>query len=118
MNNTVNIFCEGAKMATFEQRFIQLKIEKDVSLKEIAESIGTNKSSLSKIISGHLNIKKDTIEALAGYFDVDIAYLLGESDIRRKNIDDIINNAYISIAKSARDKGISPEKLKKIIDAL
>lgn len=105
-------------MPTFKERFLFLKAEKDVSLETIALSINSNKGSLSMMVNGRLNVKKDTLEDLSRYFDVDVAYLIGESDIRRKDQDDIINNAYIKIARSAREKGISVEKLQRIIDAL
>lgn len=112
------IFERGVRVATFAERFYLLKTEKDVSLEVIAKCVGTTKSSLSQFVRGKFAIRQEMVQALADYFDVDQAYLLGESDIRRKDIDDIINNAYITLAKSAKEKGISPEKLKRIIDAL
>ena len=105
-------------MASFKERFLILKTEKNVTLDEIATEIQTNKASLSRIVNGVQSLKSDALDALSVYFNVDKAYLLGESDIRNKNIQDIIDNAYVSIAKSAAEKGISPERLKKIIDLL
>jgi transcriptional regulator with XRE-family HTH domain len=75
----------GGRVATFKERFMFLKVEKDVTLEEIAKAVGSNKASLSRFVSGSLNIKKDMIEALANYFDVDQAFLLGESDIRKQS---------------------------------
>lgn len=71
------------RMPSFQERFWELKGDK--SFEVIARAIGSNKSSLSMFVSGKLNIKKDMIKDLANYFNVDQAYLLGESDIPRQN---------------------------------
>jgi transcriptional regulator with XRE-family HTH domain len=113
-----NLALRVGRMASFKERFLILKTEKNVTLDEIATEIQTNKASLSRIVNGVQSLKSDALDALSVYFNVDKAYLLGESDIRNKNIQDIIDNAYVSIAKSAAEKGISPERLKKIIDLL
>lgn len=106
------------EMATFKQRFNALKLEKGVNLKDIAKVLGVTEGTVSFIANGRVNINRDKLKILADYFDVDQAYLLGESEIRRKDIDDIINNAYIHVIESAKLKNITPEKLKRIIDAL
>ena len=111
--------CEDVvRVATFKERFLLLKVEKDVTLGDIAIAIGSNKASISKFVNGSANLKTDTLEAMANFFNVDQAYLLGESDIRRKNYDDIINKAYLGVIRSAKAKDITPEKLKRIIDCL
>lgn len=75
------------RMATFQERFWELKGEK--SFEVVAKAIGSNKSSLSMFVSGTSKIRKEMLEKLANYFDVDVAYLLGETDIpRKKNFDE------------------------------
>lgn len=113
------ILCEDVRtVPTFRERFLFLKEEKQVSLDDIATAIGSSKSSLSKFLSGKSRIRQEMLEDLAKYFDVDVAYLIGESDIRRKTIEYFVNHAYFDVVESAKLKGISPEKLKKIIDVL
>lgn len=82
----------GAIMATFKERFIYLKIEKGVNYEQIANAVHTNRTSLSKFVKGDLALKKEMIEALADYFDVDQAYLLGESNVRRADNYQMIPN--------------------------
>jgi transcriptional regulator with XRE-family HTH domain len=57
-------------MATFRDRFYQLKDEYDYNLDDIAKAINTNQASLSKVANGKLNLKKDMLESLADLFNV------------------------------------------------
>jgi len=103
MSNAIKV---GAYMATFKERFLLLKIEKDVSFDEIAKNVHVNRSTLSRIVSGKLALKHEMLQALASFFNVDKAYLLGESDTRiHKNIDTDI----LKFIESAKSKGATLE---------
>jgi transcriptional regulator with XRE-family HTH domain len=111
-------YCKvGAGMnsiSSFRSRFLYLKDEKKVSLEDIAKAIKTNKASLSKVVNGKLNLKKDMIEALANYFDVDQAYLLGESDIRRQ--DNKIHAVYLEVIEGFDPAEINPKEFKELLE--
>ena len=72
-------------MATFSDRLRELRQRKSVSQQELADYLGVNKQTISgyergvRRPSGEHAI--ETLEALADYFNVDLAYLLGTSDI-------------------------------------
>lgn len=72
-------------MATFSDRLRELRQRKSVSQQELADFLGVNKQTISgyergvRRPSGEHAI--ETLEALADYFNVDLAYLLGTSDI-------------------------------------
>lgn len=91
-------------MATFKERFLELKKEKDVSLDILAKEFHTNKSSLSRVVNGELQLKADMQQEMASYFGVSIDYLMGISDTRQLNKSkDILVKAlgYVNSAKSA-----------------
>ena len=104
----------GVYMASFKERFLYLKVEKGVSFKEIAEAVNSNRTSISRMVNGELNIKKDLIEALSKYFNVDQAYLLGESN-NRKNTE-VIPQDYVEVYKHAMDKKVPSKVLHDFIE--
>ena len=67
-------------MPTFGERLKQLRIEKNMMQKELAEYLGiaTNAYQRYEYDQRDMNIK--TLTALADYFDVSIDYLVGRSD--------------------------------------
>jgi hypothetical protein len=56
------------------------------------------------------------VENLAAYFDVDQAYLLGESNIRRQ--DNKIPIEYIEVVQSAMHQKVTAKQIKKFLEAL
>lgn len=113
--NTFDVMRCDTIMPSFKERFLTLKGEKNVSLQEIAESINSNKASLSRYISGKVPIKLETAKLLADYFDVDQAYLLGESDVRKQSdIDrqkEKLKGAYAEVFEEAIDKKVPAQVL-------
>lgn len=63
-------------------RLKELRLEKDLSLKEVATSVGLAESQLSYYENGKREPRKgsDTWEKLANYFDVSVGYIMGISD--------------------------------------
>lgn len=103
----------GARMATFKERFLMLKIDKDVSLEKIAKHVHINRSTLSRIVSGQLSLKYEMLNSLAEYFDVDKAYLLGESDIPRNK--EKPNVTYYEVIKEFEQENIPIDAIKQFI---
>ena len=100
---------DGGYMATFQERFVLLKQEKGVSQEEIAECVGISRSQLGRIVMGKFRLNSSMLKKLSDYFDVDQAYLLGESDIRRQKYS--VPEIYIEVAKSAVNKKVPAKVL-------
>jgi len=103
-------------MATFRERFLFLKAEKKVTNEQIAKAIKTNRTSIGKLINGDLQLKNDTLRLLSEYFDVDIAYLIGESNIRRQKQQ--LPEDLLEVCREAANKKISAKKLRAVIKAI
>ena len=69
-------------MATFDTRLKKLRQEKGILQDTLAEDIGVTKGTVSAWERGIRKPDFDTLEKLAGYFDVTIPYLLGDSKYR------------------------------------
>lgn len=113
-------------MATFKERFLDLKKEKDLSLDELAKIFHTNKSSLSRIINGQLSLKKELLEEMAKYFNCTTDYLLGRTDdpdtkiIPREELPKELILAGIKgleVFKSLNAKDLTDEDYKDILEA-
>lgn len=70
----------------FGDRIKQLREQLDISQQTLADNTGISKSSISKYESGERTPELETFEAIADYFNVDMDYLKGKTDIRRKYI--------------------------------
>ncbi len=70
-------------MAVLGERIKELRQEKGVSLRELAKYCDVSKSALGMYENGARCPKYETLEAIADFFNVDIQYLLGKSDIKR-----------------------------------
>ncbi len=78
-------------------RLKELRKEKKLSQKEIAEFLEINEKTVSRWENGESTIKSDKAQALADYFGVSVGYLLGYSDEAQKyfEISDIEFNRLI-----------------------
>jgi transcriptional regulator with XRE-family HTH domain len=71
----------GDKMAAFKDRIKGLRIENDLTLKELSKKIGYSESSICMYESGkRLPKKPEDYIKIADFFDVTLDYLLGKSD--------------------------------------
>lgn len=70
-------------MATFADRFKQLREESGLTQEELARRLGVSKGTVGNYESGARTPRKlDDLNSLADYFNVEIDYLLGRSNSR------------------------------------
>ncbi|MFL2089723.1 helix-turn-helix domain-containing protein [Leuconostoc mesenteroides] len=67
-------------------RLKELRLERGLTLKYMELGTGISFTTLSKYENNIQQPKLATRELLANYFDVDPEYLVGWSDIKRKNV--------------------------------
>lgn len=65
---------------TFAERLKALRAGRHLSQRELADKVGLPRSVISMYEGGKRNPKREALEALADFFNVDIDYLLGRSD--------------------------------------
>lgn len=71
-------------MAKFGDRLRQLRTARDLSQMEFSKQIGISKSSVNMYERGEREPGLETLEQIADYFNVDMDYLLGKTDIVNK----------------------------------
>ncbi len=69
-------------MATFGERFRQLRKEKKLTQEKLAEIFYTRKSSISKYENNVQTPEISTLQKYADFFGCTVDYLLGRNDIR------------------------------------
>lgn len=72
-------------MARFSDRLRSLRTLKGLSQSDFAKQIGISKSSVNMYERGEREPNFKTLECIADYFNVDMDYLLGKSDIVNKS---------------------------------
>jgi len=73
------------KEELFPIRLKQLRTERKLTLEDLAKSIGTTKTTLSRYENGERSPKLQILGLLANFFDVDMAWLAGsEEDIKKE----------------------------------
>ena len=72
-------------MAKFNERLRQLRTAKDLSQFEFAKQIGISISSVNMYERGEREPNFKMLEVIADYFNVDMDYLLGKTNIPLKN---------------------------------
>ena len=95
-------------MQKFNERLRLLRKEAGLSQQEFAKQIGMSKSSVNMYERGEREPGFETLECIADYFNVDMNYLLGKSDIRNTLT---MNNMYNRIYNLCQEKGISVGKM-------
>jgi repressor LexA len=85
-------------------RIKELRESKKVTQTELAERIGTSKQNIYKYETGVItNIPSDRIEAIAEFFHVSPAYLMGWEDDKTNTVDELINQ-YDNIKRIQKKK--------------
>lgn len=71
-------------------RLKKLRQEKKLTQEELASEIGVSKITILRWENGERQIKPDKAQALADYFEVNLAYLLGFTDSPADNLRDLL----------------------------
>lgn len=72
-------------MAKFSERFKQLRTERGLSQQDMANQLGFTKSRVNMYERGEREPGFDALETIADYFNVDMDFLLGKSDIPNRS---------------------------------
>ncbi|WP_319403177.1 helix-turn-helix transcriptional regulator [uncultured Anaeromusa sp.] len=65
----------------FNERIKTLRLEKNLTQDELAKATGLSRSAIGMYESGSREPNFETLEVLADFFNVDMNYLLGRSEI-------------------------------------
>lgn len=65
-----------------------LMAEKNITQKALCKELGISKNSFAYWKSTGAIPKRGTLKLIADYFDVSVAYLLGETDIKKETVQD------------------------------
>jgi len=74
-------------MASFGERFKELRMEKGLTQDKLAQKFSINKSSISRYEKNSQVPENETLQAFADFFQVSVDYLLGRTDIRNIEFD-------------------------------
>jgi len=81
-------------MNNFAGRLKELRKEAGLTQVELSTKVGISKSSISMYEANSRKPELETLEAIADYFNVNMDYLLGKSDIRKHTDHLTIPNIY------------------------
>lgn len=76
-------------MKSFAIRLKELRKEKELTQQELAKKFNISKSSISMYESGDRMPEYETLEAIADFFNVNLDFLVGKSNIRSHPFDDL-----------------------------
>lgn len=85
--NTVGARLKSSRLAKAERE------GRRITQAEVAEAVGISRSTLTAYEGGHDIPGRDTMRALANFYDVSSDYLLGDSSPLTANADDIAHNS-------------------------
>ena len=71
------------ELKDFAERLGLLRIERNLTFRELADETGIPKSSLHEYEKGNVDPSIKTVKILANYFDESIDYLIGVDNARR-----------------------------------
>lgn len=92
-------------------RLKELRKEKKLSQKELADYLGINEKTISRWENGESTIKSDKAQKLADFFGVNIGYLLGNDEKPYKELSDFIGEINGGDLEGVSFKSFSKEEV-------
>ena len=89
-------------MKLFAKRLKDVRLERNISVDELAEAVKVNRSTINRYESaGFKSIKEDKLEGIADYLSVNKDYLCGKTDDKytTKSLEQFSKKEYIEINK-------------------
>lgn len=105
---------------TTGERIKELRISHNMTLDELGEKLGIQKSAVHKYECGIVtNLKRSTIMKLAEIFNVSPMYIMGIDQENSENDEELaLDNAYLRLARDAKREGISPDDIRLAIKTI
>lgn len=97
----------------FKEIFKQLRLERGLTTRGLAEAMGVSKSTVSMYELGERIPPLEGLEEIADFFNVDIEYLLGKSKIRNKAAASVGYNSYAEYLSAKCEGGLRSVRLKR-----
>lgn len=101
-------------MNEFAIRLKMLREKRDLSLDDLAEKVGSQKSLLWRYEKGKSEPGLSALIDLANYFGVTLDWIAGNGETSKVQYSNI--KAYADVINKCITEDISPEKLEQIID--
>lgn len=86
----------GDNMAKFKDIFVTLRKEKGFNQEAMAKELGVSKSSIAMWETGDRLPSQELYEQIADYFNVDIDFLYGRTNVRKKIMYDVDGSEYVN----------------------
>ncbi|MGN0162854.1 MAG: helix-turn-helix domain-containing protein [Candidatus Ornithomonoglobus sp.] len=93
-------------MTKFSKRLRELRQSKDLTQQKFADYIGISKSSVNMYERGEREPGLETIEMIADFFNVDLDYLLGKSNIPNRSLQGVKTETDNKILLSEKEKTV------------
>ena len=114
-------------MSIFSKRMKKIRIEKGITLQELADALDTTTSTLSRYENDKAQPNLHLVSNLADYLNTTVDYLVGRTDQKYpdwyKNLPEELQEfvdrhgiEYFESVQFANQKGIPPEDIKTIIE--
>ncbi|MCX7921410.1 MAG: helix-turn-helix domain-containing protein [Clostridia bacterium] len=106
----------------FGKRLRDLRVEKKLRQEDLANIVKVHRATIGKYETEERFPDKDTLLALADYFNVTVDYLLGRTDVRKPYTSEDLNS--ILREKESKDiqnldiAGLPEEAVKHVVDYL
>ena len=84
-------------MSKFSERFKELRQSRKLSQQELADKLNTSKSSVNMYERGEREPGIEMLETIADFFNVDMDYIYGKTDIRRRVSFDSNGDSYVYV---------------------
>jgi len=97
----------------------KIRKSKKISINKLSELSGVSLGYLSDLENNKVtNPTINTLDKLSEVLKVPLEFLVSDSEMDKVDVEPETQDDYIEVAKYAREKDISPEKLKTLIDIL
>lgn len=90
---TSQIVKKGGRRVVLKKRMRQLRHERGMTQKEVAEQLGIGVSTMTMYETGRREPNMETLIKIANFFDVSVDYLLGKTDARNEK--EVISRALV-----------------------
>jgi transcriptional regulator with XRE-family HTH domain len=95
----------------------KIRLERDLSLSQVAEAVQFDTSNMSKIENGKREPTINLLEKLADFYGVSLSYFFGEEVHFPKELKEV-GVEWITFANNMKKKDLTPEEITKILDII